>query len=402
MQIATFITKFNLKAIALLLAIASLCIGNATASESESGQVDNYVSFPAVVEAMQKFVADGQIAGAVTLVATRDRIAHFREVGQADIAEGKPMRDDSIFWIASMTKPITATAVMMLQEEGKLSIDDPVSKYIPELANLKTPDGKIATVTLKHMLTHTSGMAEATFEESKAAKTLADLITHFAAKPLAFEPGTRWQYCQSGINTLGRIVEIVSGMPFQDFLAKRLFEPLGMKDTTFYPSADQLARTAKSYKLTDGKLQEAPLLIGYSSTDRRYPAANGGLFSTAADYARFCQMILNRGTFEGKQYLKPESVARMTEIQTGDLQTGFTPGNGWGLGWCVVREPAGVSAVLSPGTFGHGGAYGTQVWLDPEKGVAYLLMIQRADLPNSDDSDIRKAFQSAAAKALTQ
>lgn len=402
MQIATFITKFNLKAIAFLLALASACTENAIAAENKSRKKGDVPAFLAVAEAMQKFVADGQISGAVTLIATRDRIVHLAAEGKADIAEGKPMRDDSIFWIASMTKPITATAVMMLQEEGKLSIDDPVSKYIPELANLKTPDGKIATVTLKHMLTHTSGMAEATFEESKAAKKLADLIPHFAAKPLMFEPGSRWQYCQSGINTLGRIVEIVSGMPFQDFLAKRLFEPLGMKDTTFYPTADQLARTAKSYKLTDGKLQEAPLLIGYALNDRRYPAANGGLFSTAPDYGRFCQMILNRGTFEGKQYLKPESVARMTEIQTGDLTTGFTPGNGWGLGWCVVREPAGVSAMLSPGTFGHGGAYGTQVWLDPQKGVTYLLMIQRADLPNSDDSDIRKAFQSAAAKALNQ
>ena len=179
-----------------------------------------------------------------------------------------------------------------------------------------------------------------------------------------------------------------------------MFRPLGMRDTTFYLTEEQLERLAKSYRLADGQLVETPnvILHGKSPTDRsRFPAANGGLFSTAPDYRRFCQMILGRGTFEGKQLLSSEAVDLMTSLQTGDLQTGFTPGNGWGIGWCVVREPQGVSAMLSPGSFGHGGRYGTQAWIDPKKSRIYVLLVQRADFPNSDDSAIRKAFQQAAA-----
>jgi CubicO group peptidase (beta-lactamase class C family) len=176
-----------------------------------------------------------------------------------------------------------------------------------------------------------------------------------------------------------------------------------MKDTTFYPAAEQLSRLAKSYRRTpDGKLDEAEIffLAGRDPSSRdRYPAANGGLFSTAHDYARFCRMVLRGGELDGRRYLKPESVRGMTAILTGDLQTGFTPGNGWGLGWCVVRKPEGVTAMLSPGTFGHGGAYGTQAWIDPEKGRIFILMVQRANFPNADASDVRRAFQEAAAPA---
>jgi CubicO group peptidase (beta-lactamase class C family) len=288
----------------------------------------------------------------------------------------------------------------MLQEEGKLSVDDPVAKYVPELAKLKTTDGKPAKLTLRHLLTHTSGMSEATQQESRAAKKLADLIPCFASKPLQFEPGSRWQYCQSGINTLGRIVEVASGQEFPDFLQKRLFDPLGMKDTTFYPTTEQIARLAKTYKAVGGKLEEAPIYLLDShdpTSHNRYPAANGGLFSTAPDYGRFCRMLLNEGSLDGRQYLKPESVKLMSTIQTGDLKTGFTEGNGWGLGCCVVRKPQGITAVLSPGSFGHGGAYGTQAWIDPAKDVVYVLMVQRSNFPNSDASEVRRAFQEAAA-----
>jgi CubicO group peptidase (beta-lactamase class C family) len=195
----------------------------------------------------------------------------------------------------------------------------------------------------------------------------------------------------------------VSGLSFPEFLEKRLFQPLGMKDTAFYLSPVQQQRLAKSYSRTeDGKLEEATnfILRGKNPTDRdRFPAANGGLFSTAADYARFARMILNEGTLDGKQYVKPASVALMTSRQTGDLKTGFTTGNGWGLGWCVVREPQGVTAMLSPGTFGHGGAYGTQGWIDPVKRRVYILMTQRSNFPNADESALRRDFQQAAADA---
>ena len=361
-------------------------------------------SLSAVAERMRAFVQDREIAGAVTLVTTPDRTIHLDATGRADIAATKPMRPDTIFWIASMTKPITATAVLMMQDEGKLSVDDAVAKHLPEFKDLKDKDGKPAPVTIRHLLTHTSGMAEASPAESRAITALAGLVPVYVGKPVQFTPGSKWTYCQSGINTAARIVEVVSGRPFDRFVEQRLTGPLGMKDTTFYLTEDQVPRLATSYRRsTEGELVATPvsILYGKPPTSRdRFPAANGGLFSTAPDYARFCRMILNGGELDGKRYVKPESVALMTSLQTGELKTGFTPGNGWGLGWCITREPQGITALLSPGTFGHGGAYGTQAWLDPVRKRAYILMIQRADYPNSDGSEVRRAFQEAASAAL--
>lgn len=353
-----------------------------------------------IAAAIQEMIAAKEIPGAVTLVATRDGVTHLAAIGDAGPDSTKPMRKDAIFWIASMTKPITGTAILMLQEEGKLSVDDPVSKFVPELASLKTPSGQPANLTIKHLMTHSSGMPEATNDEAKAARRLADLTPAYLNKPMQFEPGSKWQYCQSGINTLGRIIEVASGMPLEEFLEKRLFRPLKMKDTAFYLQEKQMSRLVTAVKREeDGKYTIAPirLLNGKSPVDRdRYPAANGGLFSTASDYGRFARMILNGGTLDGKRYLKPESVKQMTTVQSGDLKTGFTPGNGWGLTWCVVREPQGVSGMLGVGSHGHGGAYGTQAWIDPVNGVALILMVQRSNFPNSDDSKVRLAFQQAA------
>ena len=357
----------------------------------------------AISERMRPLVDSKEVSGVVTLVATPDRIAHLDATGRADIASDEPMRPDSIFWIASMTKPITATAVLMLQDEGKLSVDDLVEKHLPEFKNLKAADGKAVQVTIGHLLTHTSGMGEISAAQARDIKDLAGAIPLYVAKPVQFEPGSRWTYCQSGINTAARIVELVSGTPFDQFVEHRLFAPLGMQDTTFYLTEEQLHRLATSYKREKGELSPTAvgILYGKAPTSRdRFPAANGGLFSTATDYSRFCRMILNGGELDGKRYVKPESVALMTSVQTGDLKTGFTPGNGWGLGWCVTREPQGITAMLSPGTFGHGGAYGTQAWIDPVKKRAYVLMIQRADYPNSDGSEVRKAFQEAANAAM--
>ncbi len=353
---------------------------------------------------MQSFIDQHEIAGAVTLVASREGVLDVETFGQADIAKNVPMRPDTMFWIASMTKPITASAILMLQDQGKLAVDDPVAKYLPELADVKTKDGKLAHLTIRHLITHTSGMEEASREEAMASKTLAELIPKYAGKPVDFEPGSNWKYCQSGINTLGRIVEVISGQSFPDFLQKHFFDPLNMKDTTFYPTAEQAARIATSYERTpDGTLNPATvyLLHGMDVTSRdRYPAPNAGLYSTATDYALFARMILNNGTLDGHRYLSPEAVTQMTSIQTGPLQTGFTPGNGWGLGWCIIRDPQGLTAPLSPGTFGHGGAYGTQVWIDPKKDLIYLLMVQRANFPNSDASAVRQSFQDIVAAAV--
>ena len=359
----------------------------------------------AISDRLHKDIAAKEIAGAVTLVATPDRVIHLDATGKASINPDQMMRTDAIFWIASMSKPILATLLLMLQDEGLLSVDDPVEKYLPEFKRLKTADGKPARVTIRHLLTHTSGMGEISADQARACKTLASVIPLYVAKPVRFTPGSKWAYCQSGINTGGRIAEVVTGEPLEKLLQRRLFDPMGMKDTTFYLTERQLPRLAKSYRRTDkGDLEVTAIgfLNGRSPTNRdRFPAPNGGLFSTASDYVRFCQMLLRGGELDGKRYLKPETVKLMTTIQTGGLKTGFTDGNGWGLGWCVVREPQGTTAMLSPGTFGHGGAYGTQAWIDPGTKRVYILMVQRANFPNSDASEVRRGFQEAARGAFS-
>jgi CubicO group peptidase (beta-lactamase class C family) len=368
-----------------------------------AGQLAAAPANPAIAQKMEEFVQNGEVAGVVTLVADKQKILHLHASGRGDMASSEPIKPDAIMWIASMTKPVTGAAVMMMVDEGKLSLDDLVEKHIPEFANLKTREGKPAKVTIRHLLTHSSGMADATMAENKSATTLAAIIPSYVSKPVQFEPGTKWQYCQSSINTAARVVEIVSGKSFDVFLQERLFGPLGMNDTAFYLSEEQMPRLAKSYRRAEGKLSEAPnfILMGMPATSRdRFPAANGGLFSTATDYVRFCQMLLNGGELDGQRYLKPESVKELSRVQFPELKTGFTPGNGWGVGFCVIREPQGVTAMCSPGTFGHGGAFGTQAWIDPAKGLIYILMVQRANFPNADASDMRKAFQQAAVEEL--
>lgn len=349
---------------------------------------------------MKEFVEQKEIAGAVTIVASRDAILDTCAVGQSSVEDSKPMQADAIFWIASMTKPITGVAVMLLEEEGKLSLDDQVSKYLPEFKDLKDAEGKTVQVTLKQLLTHCAGLSELKADEQASLKTLAELTQMVSKKPVQFPAGSKWQYSQTGINSAARVVEVVAGQSFPEFIKKRIFEPLGMKDTTFYLSKEQLPRLAASYRRTeDGQLQPATimLLAGRSpTTTDRVPLANGGLFSTAADYAKFCQMLLSGGTLGGKQLMKAETVRKFSAVHSGDLKTGFTPGNAWGVGCCVVREPQGVTEHLSPSSFGHGGAYGTQAWIDPVKDRIYILMVQRANFPNSDASPVRAAFQAAA------
>jgi CubicO group peptidase (beta-lactamase class C family) len=367
---------------------------------------------PGIGSAMQEMMAKNEIAGAVTLVAAPDRLLHLEATGWADLASKRPMTPETLFWIASMTKPVTGVAVLMLQDEGKLSVADPVAKYLPGFAGLKTPSGRPANLTIAQILTHTSGLGEAAGPAAQQAKTLADLVPIWLAAPMQYEPGERWKYTQSGINAGARIVEVVSGMTFDVFVQKRIFDPLGMKDTTFYPDGRQRARLAVSYAKNKetGVLEPVPPRPEFGPRDRP-PQGNGGLYSTGPDYARFCRMLLNGGTFEGRRYLSAAAMTLLTSPQTGDLPTGFfqtdTYGNrganyGWGITTCILRTPHdGVAAMLSPGTYGHGGAWGTQAWIDPVKSVAYIMMVQRSGFPNSDASDVRKAFQQAAADALS-
>lgn len=361
--------------------------------------------------ALQTMVDRTEIAGAVTCVVSTRETLHLEATGAADLASGRPMTPDTIFWIASMSKPVTAAAVLMLQDEGRLHVDHRVERYLPEFAGLRTPSGQPARLTLSQLLTHTSGLGEASGPGAASAKTLADLVPLWVAAPMQFEPGAKWAYCQSSINAAARVVEVVSGLPFEVFLEKRLFKPLGMRDTTFYPDARQQARLVTAYArdAATGKLSPVPHRQDLAVRERP-PLGNGGLFSTATDYARFCQLLLGNGTHRGRRLLSPEAVRFLNTPRTGDLETGFFRNDtfgqhgtkyGWGIGTCVLKTPhAGPPEALSPGSYGHGGAWGTQAWIDPLRGVAYVLMVQRSNFPNSDASEVRRVFQNAAAAAL--
>lgn len=362
---------------------------------------------------MQRFVADQQIAGAVTVVGSSKGIANLEAVGNLRSDGKEPMPKDALFRIASMTKPITAAGIMILVDAGKLSIDDPVEKHLPEfrgqmLVAERTPDQltlkkPARPITLKDLLTHTSGLPAYSAGLSdlyrKRDRSLAEATLVISQRPLEFEPGSKWSYCNSGIDTLGRIIEVVSEQPYEAFLAHRIFEPLGMKNTTFYPTKEQLGRLAELCIIKDGKLVPAPNAVLGPPAGARHPIPAGGLFSTGADIAQFYRMLLAGGTLDGKRILSEDSVKAMTRVQTGDLQCGFVPGMSFGLGLGVVREPQGVTGMLSPGSFGHGGAYATQSWADPKRDLFVILLIQRSGLPNSDGSDMRRALQSLAVEA---
>ena len=347
---------------------------------------------------MQEFVAAKQISGAVTLVARRGRVVHLGAVGKADVASGRDVAVDTVFAIASMTKPITAASVMILQDEGQLKLDDPISKYIPAFKDTKVTGGKIPSreITIRDCLMHTNGLVS----DQRNVGTLANTVELLAKSELAFEPGSKWQY-GPGLSVAGRVVEIVSGKPFDQFLAERIFAPLEMNQTSFHPTAEQLQRLALLYQPTaDKKDIERGNHWLYEVNAETSPNPSGGLYSTASDLVRFYQMILHGGDLNGKRILSHDAVQQMTSLQSGELETGFTPGNGWGLGFCLVRKPQGVTDMLAPGAFGHGGAFGTQGWIDPQQEMIFVLLIARQNFAGGDASDLRADFQRLAVGAI--
>lgn len=350
-----------------------------------------------ISERMTEFVKRGQIAGAVTLVATPDKVVHLEAVGKTGPTTDRAMKPDSLFRIASMTKTVTATALMQLVEQGKLNVDDPVEKYIPSFAGQKLKDGTPAhPVTIRDALTHTAGLAQPSGQETEGL-SLEQIVDLIGRKPLEFPPGSKWQY-SSGLTVAGRLIEIASGESFAEYLKRHLFDPLDMNDTTFLLSPDQAKRLAVTCKPGEQPGTLAAVEIP-DPTAKRTPNPSGGLYSSAADMARFYQAILNGGTLGDVRVLPAARVQQMTQILTPGLVTGFTPGNGWGLGWCVLEKPQGVTRHLMPGTYGHGGAWGTQAWVDPQRNLIFILMIQRSGFGNSDASDVRDAFTEAALSA---
>jgi CubicO group peptidase (beta-lactamase class C family) len=352
-----------------------------------------------VAGAVKPFVDDGTLAGAVVLVANKDKVLTVESIGWADIAAKLMMPIDALFWIASMSKPITAAALMMLVDEGKVKLDDPVEKYIPEFKNMQVPDekpekGKTSAkfrkpsrpMTVREVLSHTSGLPFGSPQEKTIdIMPLKDAVLSYTKNPLLHDPGTGYRYSNAGINTAGRIIEIASGMPYEEFLDKRLFGPLGMKDTTFWPSEEQAKRLAKSYKPGKDKKGLELTTIGAlkypltSKTDR-YACPGGGLFSTAGDCGIFCQMLLNGGEYKGKRYLSEAAVKELSSRQTAK---NFK--DSYGLGFAVDGDG-----------FGHGGAYATSMRIDRKHGLVTVWMVQQSGGFPGNGGKSQGAFRKAA------
>ena len=343
------------------------------------------------------FVQHEELAGAVALVANKDKVLSVTTVGFADIEAKKPMQADSVFWIASQSKAMTAVAVLMLVDEGKIALNDPVEKYLPEFTDQQVAVGKDKTVararsiTIRDLLSHVSGLPFKSAEEQPTLDglPLAAAVKTYAKAPLATQPGAKYQYSNAGINTAARVLEVVSGIPYEDFMQKRLFDPLGMKDTTFWPNAGQVTRLAKTYKpdATKKKLEQGNLgQLQADLTDRqhRFPMPAGGLFSTAQDVSQFCRMLLNGGELDGRRYLSMKSFEALSVRQT--------PPN--------IKQDYSFGLNVSPDGFGHGGAQATGMEVRIKDGLVLVWMVQHQGFPGKG-GQAQGEFKKAAVKEFS-
>ncbi len=372
-----------------------------------------------VHDTVQRFMDANRIPGAVTLVARHGRIVHFEAQGVTDIDTKKPMQTSTLFALASMTKPVTGVAVMMMVEEGKIQIADPVSRFIPEFKSLKVavqPEGRTDVqlvpadreITIHDLLTHTSGLATGgpgaamappgSLFPGKPDETLASFVSRLATVPLDFQPGTRWRYSGlAGIDVLARCVEIASGQPFDQFLRKRIFEPLGMKDTYFVVPDDQKDRLATIYQSTGQKMTKSTFTLNFPKT---FFSASGGLISTAEDFLRFAQMLCNKGQYHGKRLLSPRAVELMSSNHVGDMfpgNLGRPKGMGFGYTVEVVVDSAQGDLFRANGSFGWDGAFGTHFWVDPKDDLVAILMIQLLG-----GQIMHRSFETAVLQSLTE
>ena len=381
-------------------------------------------------QVIQRAIDANEISGAVTIVSRRGHVAHFEAQGLMDIEARTPMRKDTIFPIASMSKPITGVAVLMLIEEGKVRLRDPVSRYIPEFRDTQVAIRKPASrgpgarsrgqaaaaeiytvpahreITVRDLMTHTSGLGSGGAAASETARiaprrssdNLANYIPTLGAAPLDFQPGTQWAYSGlAGIDTLGRIVEVASGLTFDEFLRQRIFEPLGMKDTAFFPAKDRMPRVVTLYNRTPNGLapREVP---GWVDTTTLF-SGGGGLWSTAEDYLQFAQMLVNGGALGGTRLLGLRTVDLMASNHVGDLfanagATGGRAGMGFGLTVDVVLDAVKARQHRSTGSFGWGGAFGTNFWVDRAEEMTGVLMVQ------TPGGSLRADFQNAVMQAI--
>ncbi|HEY8519265.1 MAG TPA: serine hydrolase domain-containing protein [Gammaproteobacteria bacterium] len=366
-----------------------------------------------VAALMQEQIDAQAFPGAVTLVARDGRIAYFHAQGLMDIESGRPMQKDAVFRIMSMTKPVVAFAILMLAEEGKVRLTDPVARFLPELDGLAVaapdagPEAKATRtvpaerpITVRDLLTHTSGLMSGGASsghavEIGARESLADVLPRLEDVPLDFQPGTRWAYsAQFGFDVLARIVEVASGEPFDAFAKRRIFDPLGMRDTFFYPPEDH-PRLATLYRRAEDGLERMPELPFVNGV---YFSGGGGLFSTAEDYFKFAQMLLNGGELDGVRLVGRKTVELMTSVFVPDTLPGRTPGEGFGLGVRVVTDPAARNTWLSAGSFGWSGAFNTHFFVDPKERLVGLFMTQSAFLATRQQ--LRDEFETAVMQAL--
>lgn len=372
--------------------------------------------------AMQRYVERNVVPGVVTLVARRGRIVHLEAIGYRDAEAKVPMTTDTIFRIASMTKPIASVALMMLYEEGHFLLSDPIAKFLPEFANMKVAqvaasDERVGTpyklvpaaraITFKHVLTHTAGFANSyrgltqaefgkVYPRKDPKETVGDAVKRLATLPLNFHPGDAWEY-STATDVVGRLVEVISGQTLDEFLQKRIFAPLRMNDTHFYMSAAKLNRFAASYEPDAQnnkkiKLAEAPNAESrWIKEPHNYFSGAGGLVSTVADYFRFHQMMLNGGELDGMRLLGRKTVELTTANHTGDLPIWLTgPGYGFGLGYSVVKDIGQTGQPASVGSYGWGGAFCTYFWVDPAEELIGIMMTQ---VRPYDHLNIRLEFQ---------
>jgi CubicO group peptidase (beta-lactamase class C family) len=370
-------------------------------------------------ETVKRFMDDNRISGAVTLVARKGRIVHFETQGVMDIDTKKPMRGDTLFAMASTTKPVTGVAIMMLIDEGKIQLTDLVSKFIPEFRGMKVAVQKEGSseielvaaergITIRDLLTHTSGLATGGLGTSKTPQelrfpsgpneTLASYIPRLATIPLDFQPGSRWRYSGlAGIDVLARVVEVASGQSFDVFLRQRIFEPLGMKNTFFVVPDDQQERLATIYQSDGQKMTKSSFTLRFPKT---YFCGAGGLISTAEDFYRFGQMLCNKGQFNGKRLLSPRAIELMSSNHVGDMfagNLGRAKGMGFGLTVEVVEDSVKAGVYRTNGSFGWDGAFGTHFWVDPKNELVAVLMIQ---LPGGQI--MHKPFETAVLQSLTE
>jgi len=346
---------------------------------------------------MNEFVATNAIPGAVTLVTRHGVVASLEAVGYQDWDAKVPMRTDAIFQVRSMTKPVTAVAILILLEDGRLLLTDPVERYLPEFRDQTIHDRQEKPrrpITIRDLLTHTSGIAAPAptqvTDVPLAMSTLADLVNLVARRPLEFEPGTRWAYSDTGFLTLGRIVEVASGQPYEQFVATRILEPLGMTNSFFVPPAEKRGRIVATHVFENGTWRNVYADLYPPGAKLSSPAF--GMHSTAEDMAAFYQMMLNRGVHQGGQFLSISSIDMMTAVHTADLQAGFSPGMGWGLGLEIVRERTGMLPV---GAFGHGAASSSYAWVDSQKDLVGVILVIARGAGNVRDTFVTLAEAAA-------